>query len=58
MLALIATRVPQPAEESAVRDPGFLTLAIAVVRAVRVQAAVAFARHCELLAETGGRVPF
>ena len=28
MLALIASRVPSPAEESAVGDPGFLTLAI------------------------------
>lgn len=57
MLALIASRVPAPAEESAVRDPGFLTLAIAVVRAVRRETSTAFDRHCELIARNGGPIP-
>jgi hypothetical protein len=57
MLALIATRVPQPAEESAVRDPGFLTLAITLVRILRREAGAAFLRHGELLLRAGGPTP-
>lgn len=57
MLALIATRVPQPVEEIADRDPGFLTLAFTVLRAVRREANTAFARHCHLLMQAGGARP-
>ncbi len=35
MLALIASRVPAPAQETADRDPGFLTLAFSFARALR-----------------------
>lgn len=57
MLALIATRVPAPAQEAADRDPGFLTLTFAVARIVRREAAAAFARHCALMAKAGGPNP-
>jgi len=57
MLALIASRVPSPAEESAIRDPGFLTLAIMLVRAVRSEASAALNRHCDLIARSGGPIP-
>lgn len=57
MLALIASRVPSPAEESAIRDPGFLTLAIALVRGVRQELSVALHRHCNLMARAGGPIP-
>ncbi len=57
MLALIASRVPHPAEETADRDPGFLTLAFIVVRLARRELKQAFARHCDLLARAGGVTP-
>lgn len=57
MLALIASRVPSPVEESAVGDPGFLTLAIALVRAIRRESAAALNRHCDLIARAGGPLP-
>lgn len=57
MLALIASRVPHPAEETADRDPGFLTLAFAVARVVRREAKLALVRHCDLLARSGGPAP-
>ena len=57
MLALIASRVPSPAEESAVGDPGFLTLAISLVRAARQELAAALHRHCNLMARAGGPIP-
>ncbi len=57
MLALIASRVPHPAEETADRDPGFLTLAFILVRLGRRELNRAFARHCDLLARAGGVTP-
>ncbi|MGC5777780.1 hypothetical protein [Methylobacterium sp. NFXW15] len=57
MLALIASRVPNPAQEAADRDPGLLTLVFALVRAVRRESAGAVARHCELLSRAGGPIP-
>ncbi|WP_430912993.1 hypothetical protein [Methylobacterium sp. sgz302541] len=53
MLAVIASNVAAPAEEAADRDPGILTLAAAVVRAVRRGSAAAFARRCERAREAG-----
>ncbi|GJE40745.1 hypothetical protein [Methylobacterium persicinum] len=57
MLAFIAARVPAPAQETADRDPGFLTLTFALARIVRREAAVAFARHCALMEAAGGPNP-
>ncbi len=57
MLALIATRTPTPAEEVADRDPGFVTLAISMIRVMRRQLNYAFACHCELMAKAGGPEP-
>lgn len=57
MLAFIATRIPAPAQEAADRDPGFLTLAFALARILRREAATAFARHCTLMAQAGGPRP-
>lgn len=57
MLAFIASRVPAPAQETADRDPGFLTLAFSMLRTVRREASTAFARHCDLMAQAGGMNP-
>ncbi|GJD35504.1 hypothetical protein [Methylobacterium aerolatum] len=57
MLALIATQTPTPAEEAADRDPGFLTLAISLIRAARHHLNYAFACHCDLMAKAGGPEP-
>jgi hypothetical protein len=58
MLALIASRVPDPAQETADRDPGFLTLAFALARALRWDYSRAWARHVALMNEVGGPRPF
>jgi hypothetical protein len=57
MLALITSRIPGPANESADRDPGFLTLMFAIVRAARNGAEGAFARRCALARAVGGPNP-
>ncbi|MFC6740309.1 hypothetical protein [Methylobacterium tardum] len=57
MLALITSRIPGPATESADRDPGFLTLVFAVARAVRTGSETAFARRCALARAVGGPNP-
>ena len=57
MLALIASRVPSPVEESAIRDPGFLTLFITLVQTVRRETSAAVNRHCDLIARSGGPLP-
>lgn len=58
MLALIASRVPAPAQETADRDPGFLTLAFSFARALRREYGVALTRHIALMGEVGGPRPF
>jgi hypothetical protein len=57
MLALITSRIPGPATESADRDPGFLTLVFALARAVRSRSETAFARRCALARAVGGPNP-
>lgn len=57
MLALITSRIPGPAVETADRDPGFLTLVFAVARTVRSGAESAFARRCALARSIGGPNP-
>jgi len=57
MLALITSRIPGPATESADRDPGFLTLVFALARAVRSGSETAFARRCALARAVGGPNP-
>ncbi|MGU3540301.1 hypothetical protein [Methylobacterium sp. A54F] len=47
MLAVIATHITQPAEESVDRDPGILTLAALVTRSLRRSVGTAFARRCD-----------
>jgi hypothetical protein len=57
MLAFIATRIPGPVAETADRDPGILTLAFTLARAVRNGAETAFARRCALALAAGGPSP-
>ncbi|MGT2486811.1 MULTISPECIES: hypothetical protein [Methylobacterium] len=57
MLALITSRIPGPAVETADRDPGFLTLVFAVARTLRGGAETAFARRCALARAVGGPNP-
>ena len=57
MLALITSRIPGPAVETADRDPGFLTLVFTVARAARGFAETAFARRCALARAVGGPNP-
>ena len=52
MLSVLTAHVPVPAVESQERDPGFLTLAFAVVRVLRREGRNAFARRCARAAET------
>lgn len=47
MLSLFIANTPAPAEEPIDRDPGVITLAAAVIRAVRRQHDAAFRRRCE-----------
>jgi hypothetical protein len=57
MLALITSRIPGPVAETVDRDPGILTLAITVARALRSGAEAAFARRCALARAVGGPNP-
>jgi len=57
MLAFIATRIPGPVAETADRDPGILTLAFSLARALRTGAEAAFARRCALAEAAGGPNP-
>ena len=52
MLSVLTARLPVPADELQDRDPGFLTLAFAVVRALRREGRNAFERRCAHAAET------
>ena len=47
MLSLFIANTPAPAEEPIDRDPGVITLAAALIRAVRRQHDAAFRRRCE-----------
>lgn len=53
MLAVIVSGVSQPTEESLDRDPGILTLAVSVLRSLRLAADAAFMRRCERVREAG-----
>ncbi|MDP4025541.1 hypothetical protein Q8W71_23175 [Methylobacterium sp. NEAU 140] len=57
MLALIASRIPGPVEETSDRDPGFLTLAFSVARILRRGARTAYRRHVALIAAAGRPFP-
>ncbi len=57
MLAFIASRIPRPAVETADRDPGILSLAFILARALRRGAESAFARRCALARDAGGPTP-
>lgn len=57
MLALIASRIPGPAEEAVDRDPGIITLALTIARALRRGAGTAFERRCALARAAGGPNP-
>lgn len=57
MLAFIASRIPGPVVETADRDPGILTLAFTLARALRRGAETAFARRCDLVRDAGGPDP-
>ena len=57
MLALIASRIPGPVTETADRDPGILTLAFSLARALRAGTEAAFARRCALAQAAGGPSP-
>ncbi len=47
MLTLFLAHPPAPADEPIDRDPGVITLAAALIRAVRRQHEAAFRRRCE-----------
>lgn len=53
MLAVIASNVPAPEQETVDRDPGILTLASALVRVIRRGSAAAFARRVDRVREAG-----
>ena len=53
MLAVIASNLSAPAEDSLDRDPGILTLAAAILRSLRSGSAAAFARRCDRVREAG-----
>jgi hypothetical protein len=52
MLALITSRLAAPADEPIDRDPGIITLAASLLRAVTRRHDAAFQRRCELAAKT------
>lgn len=57
MLALIASRIPGPVVETADRDPGILTLAFVLARALRRGTETAFANRIALAQAAGGPSP-
>ncbi|MDR7036797.1 MULTISPECIES: hypothetical protein [Methylobacterium] len=46
MLAVLVSNIARPVEEPLDRDPGFLTLAASILRALRRGHEAAFARRC------------
>lgn len=56
MLSVLTARLPTHAEEPEDRDPGFLTLAFTVFRALRREGRNAFERRCEHARETLPRI--
>ena len=52
MLSVLTARLPSHADEPRDRDPGFLTLAFVLARALRRAGRDAFARRCAIAAET------
>jgi hypothetical protein len=52
MLALIASRLAAPVDEPIDRDPGIITLAASLLRAVTHRNEAAFQRRCDLAAKT------
>ncbi|GEP05021.1 hypothetical protein [Methylobacterium oxalidis] len=53
MLAVLVSNISRPVEEPLDRDPGVLTLAAAIVRAVRREHEAAFARRCAQARSSG-----
>lgn len=52
MLALITSRLAAPVDEPIDRDPGIITLAASLLRAVTRRHDAAFQRRCDLAAKT------
>ncbi|WP_204262709.1 hypothetical protein [Methylobacterium sp. BTF04] len=52
MLAFLVSNLPRPADEPLDRDPGVITLAATVLRAIGRQHDAAFQRRCDLAAKT------
>ncbi|WP_194075089.1 hypothetical protein [Methylobacterium durans] len=46
MLAVLVSNIADPVEEPLDRDPGFLTLAVSILRSLRRGHDAAFARRC------------
>lgn len=57
MLALIASRISSPVVETADRDPGILTLAFTLARALRRGAEAVLARRWAPARDAGGPHP-
>lgn len=54
MLAFLASQLRNPLEEPVDRDPGVITLAATVLRALGRQHQAAFQRRCDLAAKPSG----
>ncbi|MCJ2035113.1 hypothetical protein [Methylobacterium sp. J-068] len=52
MLALITSRLAAPVDEPIDRDPGIITLAASMLRAVSRRHGAAFQRRCDLAAKS------
>ncbi|GJE45248.1 hypothetical protein [Methylobacterium soli] len=53
MLTVLVSNIAEPLEEPLDRDPGVLTLAATLLRAIRRGHEAAFARRCEKARATG-----
>lgn len=54
MLSLLTAKTPSPEVEPVVGDPGALTLALSIVRALRRGQDAMFERRCSLARRGGG----
>jgi hypothetical protein len=57
MLTVLVSNIANPVEEPLDRDPGVLTLAATIVRAIRRGHDAAFSRRCEKARATGFHAP-
>lgn len=56
MLAFLVSNMPRPIDESVDRDPGVITLAATLLRALNRRHEAAFQRRCDLAARTGSHL--